>query len=60
MKQLKLDDDPSKNKYTQFDESGMPTHGSDGELLNKSQSKRAAKEFAVQQKKYDKYMKQQQ
>jgi cysteinyl-tRNA synthetase len=40
--------------YTQFDETGMPTHDSEGEPLNKNQSKKAAKLYQAQQKKYEK------
>jgi cysteinyl-tRNA synthetase len=59
MKQATLDDGTTL-KYTQFDEStGLPTHASDKEPLNKNQAKKAAKEFQAHQKKYDKYMQQQ-
>jgi len=58
IKRLTLDDSSEKVKYSKFDEStGMPTHFHDGEPLNKSQLKKASKEFSAQQKKYDKYMK---
>jgi len=59
VRQLTLDDGATP-KYTKFDEKGLPTHASDGEPLNKNQTKKAAKEFQTQQKKYDKFMKQQQ
>ena len=58
MKQLTLDD--GTPKYTKFDETGMPTHASDNEPLNKTQSKKAQKEFTNQQKKYEKFQKKQQ
>jgi cysteinyl-tRNA synthetase len=58
MKQLTLDDGTTP-KYTKFDETGMPTHASDNEPLNKNQSKKALKEFQAQQKKYEKALQQQ-
>jgi len=60
MKQLTLEDGKTP-KYTQFDDdTNLPTHASNGEPLNKNQTKKAQKEYAAQQKKYDKYLKQQQ
>ncbi len=60
MAQLTLDDASGKKKYSKFDgETGMPTHFHDGEELNKSQLKKANKEFQGQKKKYEKYMKSQ-
>jgi len=56
MRQLTLDDDSSKLKYSKFDDSGMPTHFHDDEPLNKSQLKKATKEFQAQKKKYEKAM----
>lgn len=57
MRQLTLDDESSKQKYSKFDEStGLPTHFHDGEELNKSQLKKATKEFNGQKKKYEKYL----
>ncbi|GMI42057.1 hypothetical protein TeGR_g10241 [Tetraparma gracilis] len=59
MKALKLDDGNTP-KYTAFGDDGIPTHGNVGEApgeeLNKNQKKKAAKEFAGQQKKYDKFV----
>ena len=58
MQKLTLDDDSSKIKYSKFDEStGLPTHFHDGEELNKSQMKKATKEFQGQKKKYEKQLK---
>lgn len=57
MKQLTLDDDSGKKKYSQFENDGMPTHFHDGEALNKNQVKKAKKEFTAQSKKYEKSMK---
>lgn len=54
MKQLTLDDVNKKPMFSQFDETGMPTHDSEGEPLNKNQSKKAVKLFQGQQKKYEK------
>jgi len=59
MKKLTLDDGVTL-KYIQFGEDGLPTHFSGGEPLNKNQSKKAAKEFSAQQKKYEKFMEKQQ
>lgn len=57
MKQLTLEDS-STPKYSKFDESsGLPTHLHTGEELNKSQVKKANKEFQGQKKKYEKYLK---
>lgn len=57
MKQLSLDDGKGTLKYSKFDDAGMPTHFHDGEVLNKSQLKKANKEFQGQKKKYEKSMK---
>lgn len=64
MKQLTLEnagesaeignDVSSRPMYTQFDETGMPTHDSEGEPLNKNQGKKATKLYQAQQKKYEK------
>ena len=60
MKQLSLEDGSSTMKYSKFDDStGMPTHLHDGKELNKSQMKKANKEFQGQKKKYEKYLQQQ-
>lgn len=56
MKALTLDDGSGKSKYTKFDDKGMPTHKHDGEELNKSQDKKAKKEFQAQSKKYEKFL----
>lgn len=57
MKQLTLDDDPLTLKYSKFDEAtGLPTHFHNGEELNKSQMKKAVKEFQGQKKKYEKFL----
>ena len=57
LKQLTLEDNITlKYDVNSFDsETGLPTKLSNGEPLNKNQSKKAAKEFQAQQKKYDKY-----
>jgi len=61
MKQLTLDDSPDVPKYSQFDpDTGMPTHFHTKEPLNKSQLKKAAKEFQGQTKKYEKHCAKQQ
>lgn len=57
MKQLTLEDDKDKLKYSKFNDEGMPTHFHDGEPLNKSQMKKANKEFQGQKKKYEKSLK---
>merc|ERR1712232_635175 len=68
MKQLTIEDDniDTNNgttttqiilKYSKFNEStGMPTHYYNGKPLNKSQGKRAKKEWSSQLKKYEKEM----
>lgn len=57
MKKLTLEDDKDKLKYSKFGDDGMPTHFHTGEPLNKSQLKKANKEFQAQKKKYEKSMK---
>mmetsp|Transcript_2672 Transcript_2672/g.5565 ORF Transcript_2672/g.5565 Transcript_2672/m.5565 type:complete len:648 (-) Transcript_2672:41-1984(-) len=54
MKALTLDD--GSKKYAKFGGDGMPTHDGKGEELNKSQLKKAKKEFEGQKKKYEKVM----
>lgn len=60
MKQLTIEDEETKEekpKYSQFDDAtGMPTHFHTNEPLNKSQLKKASKEFSGQAKKYEKYL----
>lgn len=56
MKQLSLEDSKTL-KYSNFDVGGLPTHFHDNEPLNKSQLKKANKEFQGQRKKYEKYIK---
>jgi cysteinyl-tRNA synthetase len=58
MKQLTLEDGTTL-LYSKFDETGLPTHDSAGEVLNKSQSKKIQKAFKAQQTKYEKYLKSQ-
>mmetsp|Transcript_49352 Transcript_49352/g.59797 ORF Transcript_49352/g.59797 Transcript_49352/m.59797 type:complete len:648 (-) Transcript_49352:88-2031(-) len=59
MKALTLDDKSDTPKYSKFDEKGLPTHMNNGEALNKSQEKKAKKEYQAQLKKYEKFLKQQ-
>lgn len=59
LKQLTLEDGTTP-AYSQFDESGMPTHDDAGEKLNKNQAKKAQKLFKTQQGKYEKWLKSQQ
>ena len=54
MKALSLDD--GSKKYAKFGDDGMPTHDGKGEELNKSQLKKAKKEFDGQKKKYEKVL----
>lgn len=58
MAQLTLEDSTTP-VYSKFDETGMPTHDSTGEPLNKSQKKKAQKLFKTQQTKHEKYLKSQ-
>jgi len=44
------------DKYSLFDENGMPTHAADGEPLAPSQVKKLKKQFTQQQKVYEKFM----
>ena len=58
LKQLTLEDGTTP-MYSNFDETGLPTHDNTGEPLNKNQAKKVAKLFKTQQTKYEKYMKSQ-
>lgn len=58
MRQLTLEDGTTL-MYSQFDETGMPTHDNNNEPLNKNQSKKAQKLFKAQEQKYEKYLKSQ-
>lgn len=44
-------------KYSQFDENGLPTHDHEGQELTKSALKKIAKRFQAQEKKYNDYLK---
>merc|ERR1712029_129701 len=48
------------DKYSKFDDKGMPTHDAKGEELPKSQLKKLQKVYAAQEKKYNEYLKSQQ
>merc|ERR1711915_563571 len=48
------------DKYSKFDEKGMPTHNAAGEELPKAQVKKLLKLFQAQEKKYNDYLKSQQ
>ena len=45
------------DKYSKFDDKGMPTHDAKGEELNKSQLKKLQKLYDAQEKKYNAYLK---
>merc|ERR1712203_973004 len=45
------------DKYSKFDEKGMPTHNAEGEELPKAQLKKLQKIFQAQEKKYNDYLK---
>ncbi|CAH1787800.1 unnamed protein product [Owenia fusiformis] len=47
-------------KYSKFDEKGMPTHDKEGKELGKSALKKLTKLYEAQEKKYNAYMKAQQ
>ncbi|VDP09540.1 unnamed protein product [Soboliphyme baturini] len=44
------------NKYSKFDEQGIPTHDANGELLSKKARKKLEKLYEIQQKKYNEYL----
>lgn len=44
------------DKYSQFDESGIPTHDATGELLSDKQVKKLRKLWQAQEKKYQEYI----
>ncbi|XP_027204731.2 cysteine--tRNA ligase, cytoplasmic [Dermatophagoides pteronyssinus] len=45
------------DKYSKFDDNGIPTHDHQGEELTKSAMKKIAKRFQAQEKKYNDYLK---
>ena len=45
------------DKYSKFDDKGMPTHSAEGEELPKAQLKKLQKIYQAQEKKYDDFMK---
>merc|ERR1719482_963059 len=47
------------DKYSKFDDKGMPTHNAEGEELPKAQLKKLQKIYQAQEKKYNDYMKSQ-
>uniref|UniRef100_T1E1M8 Cysteine--tRNA ligase, cytoplasmic n=1 Tax=Cupiennius salei TaxID=6928 RepID=T1E1M8_CUPSA len=44
------------DKYSQFDDKGIPTHDSEGKALTESQMKKVKKMFSAQEKKYNTYL----
>jgi cysteinyl-tRNA synthetase len=48
------------DKYSKFDDKGMPTHDANGEELKKGQLKKLAKLYEAQEKKYNDFLKSQQ
>ncbi|ELT92901.1 hypothetical protein CAPTEDRAFT_218029 [Capitella teleta] len=48
------------DKYSKFDDKGMPTHDANGEELTKGQLKKLTKLYDAQQKKYQDFLKSQQ
>ena len=47
------------DKYSKFDDKGMPTHNAEGEEMPKAQLKKLQKIYQAQEKKYNDYMKSQ-
>merc|ERR1711972_1238400 len=47
------------DKYSKFDEKGIPTHNAEGVELPKSQIKKLQKLYQTQEKKYNDYLKSQ-
>jgi cysteinyl-tRNA synthetase len=45
------------DKYSQFNENGMPTHDTDGNPITKSQLKKLEKLYTQQKKMYEEYLK---
>merc|ERR1712141_386054 len=45
------------DKYSKFDEKGLPTHDAKGEVLSKAQIKKLRKVQEAQEKKYSEYLK---
>ena len=48
------------NKYSKFDEEGVPTHNAKGEELSKEQLNKLKKEFAKHNKQHQKWLEQKQ
>ncbi|XP_075235376.1 cysteine--tRNA ligase, cytoplasmic isoform X2 [Lycorma delicatula] len=44
------------DKYSQFDDQGVPTHDADGKELSKGQYKKLQKQWQLQEKKYTEYL----
>lgn len=44
------------NKYSKFDENGLPTHDTEGKELSKGQAKKLKKLFEAQEKLYKEYL----
>lgn len=44
------------DKYSRFDENGLPTHDTEGKELSKGQAKKLKKLFDAQEKLYKEYM----
>jgi hypothetical protein len=42
------------DKYSQWDETGLPTHGADGNALSKGQTNKLKKEYGLLLAKYEK------
>lgn len=43
-------------KYSEFDEKGLPTHDADGKILTESQMKKVKKAYSTQEKKYNTFL----
>ena len=43
-------------KFSQFDEQGVPTHDADGQVITNSQKKKLRKQWQIQEKKHREYM----
>ena len=44
------------DKYSQFDEQGIPTHDASGEAITDSQRKKLRKQWQAQEKKHKDYL----
>lgn len=45
-----------KDKFSQYDGQGIPTHDAQGQLITENQKKKMRKQWQIQEKKYKEYL----